>query len=69
MWPSEISEFSKYAAIRYTEMVSLNQQLNDKYIHHAPIPGVPTTIPFDKYGKVPDDYIKLPDTSSNNART
>lgn len=64
-----MQEFSKYAAIRYTEMVSFNQQLNDKYIHHAVIPGVPTSIPFDKYGKVPDDYIKYPSTSTNNART
>mgnify|MGYP006871805136 CR=1 FL=1 len=61
--------FSKYAAIRYTEMVSFNQQLNDKYIHHAAIPGVPTSIPFDKYGRVPDDYIKYPSTSFNNGRT
>lgn len=64
-----MQEFSKYAAIRYTEMVSLNQQLNDKYIHHVAIQGVPTTIPFDKYGKVPDDYIKYPSTSINNGRT
>ena len=63
-----MQEFSKYAAIRYTEMVSLNQQLNDKYIHHAVIQGVPTSIPFDKYGRVPDDYIKYPSTSLNNAR-
>ena len=64
-----MQEFSKYAAIRYTEMVALNQQLNDKYIHHVAIPGVPTTIPFDKYGKVPDDYIKYPVTSTNNDGT
>ena len=64
-----MQEFSKNAAIKYTEMVSLNQQLNDKYIHHAAITGVPTTIPFDKYGKVPDDYIKYPSTSLNNDRT
>lgn len=61
--------FSDNAAIKYTEMVSLNQQLNDKYIHHAAITGVSTTIPFDKYGRVPDDYIKYPSTSTNNART
>ena len=64
-----MQEFSKYAAIRYTEMISYNQQLNDKYIHHAVIPGVPTSIPFDQYGKVPDDYIKVPSTSVNNGRT
>ena len=65
-----IAEFSKYAAIRYTEMISVNQQLNDKYIHHTPIPGMPTTpIPFDQYGKVPDDYIKAPDSTQNHART
>ena len=61
-----IQEFSKYAAIRYTEMVSLNQQLNDKYIHHPVISGVPTTIPFDQFGRVPDDYIKYPSAPLNN---
>jgi hypothetical protein len=64
-----MQEFSKYAAIRYTEMISYNQQLNDKYIHHTVIPGVPTSIPFNQYGKVPDDYIKYPSTSTNNAKT
>jgi len=64
-----IQEFSKYAAIKYTEMISLNQQLNDKYIHHVAIPGVPTSIPFDQYGKVPDDYIKYPSQISSNERT
>lgn len=64
-----IQAFSNNAAIKYTEMVSLNQQLNDKYIHHAAITGIPTSIPFDKYGRVPDDYIKYPSTSTNNGRT
>ena len=68
-WDEAMQEFSKYAAIRYTEMISVNQQLNDKYIHHAVISGVPTTIPFDQYGKVPDDYIKAPDSQLNHART
>ncbi len=52
-----IQEFSKYAAIRYTEMISVNQALNDKYIHHKVIDGVPTAT-FDQYGKVPDQYIQ-----------
>ena len=65
-----MQEFSKYAAIRYTEMIAVNQQLNDKYIHHAAIPGMPTAaIPFDQYGKVPDDYIKAPDSILSHAKT
>ena len=68
-WDEAMQEFSKYAAIRYTEMISVNQQLNDKYIQHAVIPGVPTTIPFDQYGKVPDNYIKVPDSQLSHART
>ncbi len=58
-------EFSKYAAIRYTEMVSLNQVLNDKYINHQNS----TTIPFDQNGRVPDGYIKVPDIVSSHAKT
>ena len=59
-------EFSKYAAIRYVEMVSVNQALNDKYIQHQ---YNATTIPFDQYGRVPDGYIKVPDIVSSHART
>ena len=68
-WDDAMVEFSKYAAIRYTEMISVNQQLNDKYIHHAVISGVSDSIPFDQYGKVPDGYIKAPDSILSHART
>jgi hypothetical protein len=34
-WEQAMQEFSKYAAIRYTEMISVNQALNDKYIKHS----------------------------------
>ena len=61
-----IQEFSKYAAIKYTEMISVNQALNDKYIQHQ---GNATAIPFDQYGRVPDGYIKVPDTVLNHAGT
>ena len=67
-WEDAMQEFSKYAAIRYTEMISVNQALNDKYIHHPDSANM-TAIPFDQYGKVPDDYIKIPETVSNHART
>ena len=69
-WDEAMQEFSKYAAIRYTEMISVNQALNDKYIHHAPIANVTTSpIPFDQYGRVPEDYIKAPDLVLSHART
>ena len=59
-------EFSKYAAIRHVEMVSLNQALNDKYIQHQ---NNTATISFDQNGRIPDGYIKVPDTVLNHART
>ena len=61
-----IREFSKYAAIRHIEMVSLNQALNDKYIQHQ---NNATTVSFDQNGRIPDGYIKVPDTVLNHART
>ena len=33
-WEEAMQEFSKHAAIKYVEMISVNQALNDKYIHH-----------------------------------
>lgn len=68
-WEEAMQQFSKYAAIRYVEMISVNQALNDKYIHHPYIEGMNTTsvIPFDKYGHVPDNYIQIPNTVSNHA--
>ena len=69
-WDEAMQEFSKYAAIRYTEMISVNQALNDKYIHHTAIANMTTSpIPFDQYGRVPDDYIKAPASVLNHART
>jgi hypothetical protein len=65
-----MQEFSKYAAIKYTEMISVNQALNDKYIHHPSIGNMTTqVIPFDQYGKVPDDYIKAPTVVTSHFRT
>jgi hypothetical protein len=68
-WEQAMQEFSKYAAIRYTEMISVNQALNDKYIHHQYNSTLTSPIPFDQNGKVPDDYIKIPATVSSHART
>jgi hypothetical protein len=69
-WDEAMQEFSKYAAIKYTEMIAVNQALNDKYIHHPFIANMPTqAIPFDQYGRVPDDYIKAPSVVISNFRT
>ncbi|MHB8603326.1 MAG: hypothetical protein ACYC6W_01950 [Nitrosotalea sp.] len=67
-WEEAMQEFSKHAAIRYVEMISVNQALNDKYIHHQYNTTV-SPIPFDQYGKVPDGYIKVPETVSGHERT
>jgi hypothetical protein len=66
-WEEAMQEFSKHAAIKYVEMISVNQALNDKYIHHQG--NATAQIPFDQYGKVPDDYIKVPETVSSHERT
>lgn len=69
-WEDAIQVFSKYAAIRHVEMVSLNQQLNDKYMQQPSIASMSSQpIPFDQYGKVPEDYIKIPSTVSDHGRT
>lgn len=67
-WEEAMQEFSKHAAIRYVEMISVNQALNDKYIQHQ-YNTTASPIPFDQYGKVPDDYIKVPQTVSGHERT
>lgn len=69
-WEEAMQQFSKYAAIRYVEMVSLNQALNDKYVHHSNIGNATSQpIPFDQYGRVPDDYIKAPAIVLNHGKT
>jgi hypothetical protein len=69
-WDEAMQEFSRYAAIKYTEMISVNQALNDRYIHHPVIGNMTTqTIPFDQYGRVPDDYIKAPTVVISHSRT
>jgi len=68
-WDEAMQEFSKYAAIRYTEMIAVNQALNDKYIHHTEIGNMTQVIPFDKYGRVPDGYITVPDVLASHSRT
>ncbi|MGI0017175.1 MAG: hypothetical protein ACREA1_00535 [Nitrosotalea sp.] len=67
-WEEAMQEFSKHAAIRYVEMVSVNQALNDRYIHNQ-YNTTSTPIPFDQYGKVPDGYIKTPEIVSGHERT
>lgn len=69
-WDEAMQEFSKYAAIKYTEMISVNQALNDKYIHHATTGNMTTqAIPFDQYGRVPDGYIQAPTVVTSHFRT
>jgi hypothetical protein len=69
-WEEAMLQFSKYAAIRHVEMVSLNQALNDKYISHPNIDNMTSQpIPFDQNGMVPDDYIKVPSTVLNHGKT
>jgi hypothetical protein len=69
-WEDAMQEFSKYAAIKHVEMVTVNQQLNDQYIQHPNIANMTSQqIPFDENGRVPDDYIKLPSAGSNDGKT
>ena len=49
-WEEAMQEFSKHAAIKYVEMISVNQALNDKYIHHQY--NTTAQIPFDQYLQV-----------------
>ncbi len=68
-WDEAIQQFSKYAAIKYVEMISVNQALNDKYIHHQNKANMAETgvIPFDQNGHVPENYIQIPGTVSSHA--
>lgn len=69
-WEDAMQEFSRYAAIKHVEMVTLNQQLNDEYMQQPSIANMTKQqIPFDQYGRVPDDYIKAPSQVSYNERT
>jgi hypothetical protein len=68
-WDEAMQQFSKYAAIKYVEMISVNQALNDKYIHHQNKANMVETgvIPFDQNGHVPANYIQIPGTVSSHA--
>jgi len=55
-WEEAMQEFSKYAAIKRTEMVQLNTNLNIKYGFSDPA----VQVAFRDNGKLPDDYIKIP---------
>lgn len=68
-WEEAIGAFSKYAAIRHYEMVSLNQALNGKYANHTGMITANQSIPFDQYGRVPGDYIRVPSTVLNHGNT
>jgi hypothetical protein len=55
-WEEAILEFSKYAAIKRTEMIELNKNLNVQY--GLADPNVQNN--FDRYGMLPDNYIRVP---------
>jgi len=55
-WEAAIQEFSKYAAIKRIEMVEVNKNLNVQYgLADSNIQN-----DFNQYGKLPDNYIKIP---------
>lgn len=56
-WEQAMSAFSQYAAIKRTEMVSMNQELNIKYN----MADVAVQSAFDKNGVLPDGYVKTAD--------
>ena len=55
-WGEAMVEFTKYAAIRHSELVELNKNLNVQY--GLADPNVQNN--FNRYGMLPDNYIKVP---------
>ena len=62
-WEEATQEFSKYAAIKRTEMVQLNTNLNIKYGFADPA----VQVAFRDNGLLPDDYIKIPNVVLSHA--
>lgn len=61
-WEEAMQEFSKYAGIKRVEMIEVNKNLNIQY----GLADEKTQAQFDQNGRLPDDYIKVPDTSTNH---
>jgi hypothetical protein len=55
-WEEAMQEFTKYAAIRHSELIEVNQNLNMQY--GLADPNVQKN--FNEKGMLPDDYIKMP---------
>jgi len=55
-WEEAMQEFTKYAAIRHSELIDVNKNLNIQY--GLADPNIQNN--FDKKGMLPDDYIKIP---------
>jgi hypothetical protein len=55
-WEEAMQVFSQYAAIKRTEMISVNTNLNIQYGFSDPV----TQVAFNQNGLLPDDYIKVP---------
>jgi hypothetical protein len=55
-WEEAMQEFTKYAAIRHSELVQVNANLNIQY--GLADPNIQKN--FNEKGMLPDDYIKVP---------
>ncbi|MGI0026733.1 MAG: hypothetical protein ACREAD_02700 [Nitrosopumilaceae archaeon] len=55
-WEEAMQEFTKYAAIRHSELIEVNKNLNIQY----GLADFNIQKNFDKKGMLPDDYIKVP---------
>jgi hypothetical protein len=55
-WEEAIQVFSQYAAIKRTEMIAVNTNLNIQYGFSDPT----VQAAFNQNGLLPDDYIKIP---------
>ena len=62
-WEDAIREFTKYAAIKHSELVEINKNLNIQY----GLADSHIQMNFDEKGMLPDDYIKVPSTVLSHA--
>jgi len=62
-WEEAMREFTKYAAIRHSELVEINKNLNIQY--GLADPNIQNH--FNVKGMLPDDYIKVPTSTLSHA--
>lgn len=62
-WQEAIQEFTKYAAIRHSELIQVNTNLNIQY----GLADSNIQKNFNENGMLPDDYIKVPSTIYSHA--